>query len=109
MLNLQEAVRELIELEVRISTGQAKGQPAVELANRHGIVCWLVLTLGSRVADADTRQAVIDLAHAGGDFGKATGASTRNRAADRVNELAGTVLGRSGGLIRVLFDGSEPA
>ena len=104
MIDLQQAIKELIELEVRWSTSQLKGSAAVELANRHGVVCWQIVTLGWRVADQGTRESVHQLAIAGGEFGKARDASARDAAEGRVNSLAGEVLARTGALIIAFFE-----
>jgi hypothetical protein len=100
MLDLQDTIRQLVELEVPMVTGQHRPAAWFKALNSHGGLLWRMLALRSRVDDQRVRELVDEFAKAASELVK-PGADTGN---DPSPALAGEILDRTGELIRQRFE-----
>jgi hypothetical protein len=103
LIDLQEAIKELISLEVAIVTGQQRGSSLLDEVNRNGALSWQVLTLGSLVSDQHVRETALTLSNTASRVRGKDAVS--DAASNEVARLAGDLLRQSGALIEKLFDG----
>jgi hypothetical protein len=106
LLDLQDAIAELSDIEVRMVTGQHRGATGHEVLDRYSVISWRIHSLNSRVSNEQVRESVGALMQSVTALSRAD-KDAREEPFDRVGDNTRTFLVRSGTLIRERFE--EPS